>query len=163
MEKKHDINSVYSERNELAVAFAHAALAAGWRAGRDQDPKATDGWGTVVYVDLPNGTQVSWHMAPADAKLADNLPPYGKLWDNTYLGRTHGWTGALRDVQSIAPPPRYSTEEALQFLYKAGGHLFDTIVAGERKWGVYWDCGPFNGSLYSSAYEAVEAAIDAER
>ncbi|KGP00334.1 hypothetical protein JT27_18590 [Alcaligenes faecalis] len=164
MDKQHGIDRVYSERNELAVALAHTALAAGWRAGRGVDPKGTDGWGTVVYVDLPNGTQVSWHMAPADANLAKRLPPYDKEWDGTFLGRTPGWSAALGTLQSIAQPNRYSTEEVLRYLSDTGGQLASHTVEGVTRWGVYWPAdGETQNHWYPSAYAAVEAAIDAER
>lgn len=91
------LESVYSQRNELAVAFAKAALAAGWKAGRGMDPRATPDWGNVVYVDLPSGRQVSWHIAPRDVALLADLPQYDGVWDGTFLGRVSGWTKSMED------------------------------------------------------------------
>lgn len=86
------LDEVYAQRNELAVAFAKAALAAGWRAGRGLDPKGADGWGHVVYVDLPDGAQVSWHIAPSEAYLLDEMPEYSGKWDGKFTGRKAGWS-----------------------------------------------------------------------
>ena len=87
------LDKVYTQRNELAVAFAKAALAAGWPAGRGFDPvEATDGWGHVVYVDLPDGSQVSWHIAPSEVHLLGGLPEYPGRWDGKFTGHTPGWS-----------------------------------------------------------------------
>lgn len=96
---KDQLQTVYSQRNELAVAFALAAIEAGWKAGRGFDQKIADhgdmpGWGHVVYVDTPGG-QVSWHIAPSDAYLLDSLPPYDGEWDGTFKARNPGWSGYI--------------------------------------------------------------------
>ena len=95
MRIEEQLDNVYSERNELAVAFAKAALAAGWKAGKGADPNATPDWGNVVYVDLPSGYQVSWHIAPRDVALLNDLPVYEGEWDGTFLGRVPGWTKSM--------------------------------------------------------------------
>lgn len=95
---KDQLQTVYSQRNELAVAFALAAIEAGWKAGRgfDMDMPGADvnGWGHVVYVDTPGG-QVSWHIAPADVYLLDSLPQYDGDWDGTFKARNPGWSGHI--------------------------------------------------------------------
>jgi len=89
------LNNAYSQRNALAIAFAKAALAAGWKAGRGYDNNPEKGWDPewlhVVYVDLPNGQQVSWHMGPDDVKFLDQLPQYDGEWDGTAIGRDTSW------------------------------------------------------------------------
>ena len=89
-----NIDDVYTQRNALAIAFAKAALAAGWRAGRGKDepcPAWDDSWRHVVYVDLPDGRQVSWHMSPDCVPMALTLPMYPGEWDGTYVGRDKEW------------------------------------------------------------------------
>lgn len=92
MDRDAHLDAVYVQRNELAVAFVKAALAAGWNAGRGTDPQADHEWSNVVYVDLPDGRQVSWHIAPHQAHLLDGLPFYKGEWDRTFVGRSPGWT-----------------------------------------------------------------------
>lgn len=88
-----DLDNVYSQRNELAVALAKLTIATGGSAGRGLDGASEDReWAHVVYIDLPDGTQVSWHMAPDDVHLLDGLPTYPGAWDGTFIGRAAGWT-----------------------------------------------------------------------
>ena len=90
---------VYTQRNELAIAFTKAALAAGWRAGRGIDPQGDGGWQHVVYVDLPDGRQVSWHMSPDCVPLLDGLPEYPGKWDGKFTGRWPGWSKGIHGTQ----------------------------------------------------------------
>lgn len=86
MSKDH--STVYTERAALAVAFARLALLQGWRGG------VTTGQDTnwpVLYVDLPSGEQVSWHIAPADTHLLVGLPLYSGQWDGKFTGRDPKW------------------------------------------------------------------------
>lgn len=87
--------SPYAQRNALVVAFAHMALAMGWEAGRgiDKDPTKDwdDDWRHVVYVDLPNGEQVSWHIAPTEVYLLDSLPKYQGEWNGKFTARDLNW------------------------------------------------------------------------
>lgn len=88
-------DSVYTQRNALAIGFAKAAIAAGWNAGRGYDDcpeKGWDeGWRHVVYVDLPDGRQVSWHVGPDVVHLLDGLPQYNGKWDGTSHGKDPSW------------------------------------------------------------------------
>jgi hypothetical protein len=88
-----DINDVYRQRNNLAIAFCKAALAAGWPAGRgvDDTKEPDDEWRHVVYVDLPSGDQVSWHMAPCAVHLLEGLPEYKGKWEGTFTARHKNW------------------------------------------------------------------------
>ncbi len=89
------LDRAYAERNALAIAFAKAALAAGWRAGRGYDDDQSKDWAPqwrhVVYVDLPDGRQVSWHMAPAEVELLDRLPQYAGEWNGEFTARDPSW------------------------------------------------------------------------
>ena len=88
-----DHSKVYTERAALAVAFARLALSNGWTAGvkpaRAVWPFPSE-W-AVLYVDLPGGQQVSWHIAPEDEPLLDGLPPYPRGWDLKFTARDPGW------------------------------------------------------------------------
>ena len=97
-----DINKLYRQRNNLAIAFCKAALAAGWRAGRGIDSKKDndDEWRHVVYITLPNGGQVSWHIAPSEVHLLDGIPEYTTPWDGTFLARDKNWPNLIGLVRS---------------------------------------------------------------
>lgn len=86
-------SGVYGQRNRLAIAFALMALGMGWNAGRglDSDETKDANWRHVVYIDLPGGKQVSWHIAPTEVPLLDMLPEYDGQWDGTFLGTTENW------------------------------------------------------------------------
>ena len=97
-------DSIYKERNNLAIAFAKMALACGFDAGigRDEDDKKgwDKEWLNVVYVELPSGEQVSWHMRDIDAKVAKEiLPKYTKRWDGTSIGQEGRWPLRLHNIQ----------------------------------------------------------------
>lgn len=89
-------DKAYAERNELAIALAHVALHAGLKAGRGVDPTAPPTWDPpylrVVYVELPDGKQVSWHMGPDNLKSWEALDEYLGEWDGTFLGRMPEWS-----------------------------------------------------------------------
>lgn len=88
------MQKVYTQRNNCAIAFAKAAVAAGWKAGRGIDPaQPSPDWHHVVYIELPNGRQVSYHIAPEQVPMLTGLPVYGGEWDGTYVGRTPDWAG----------------------------------------------------------------------
>lgn len=77
------MNEVYDQRNLLAIALAQ--LVPGSGVGLDTETKGwDDSWRTVVYLHLPRG-QVSFHMSPQHAELAQmNLPTYDGRWDSTF-------------------------------------------------------------------------------
>lgn len=103
------LDRAYAERNALAVAFAKAALAAGWTAGRgyDADPTKdwTPEWRHVIYVDLPDGRQVSWHLAPAQVPLLEGLPEYPGRWNGTFVARDPDWALLLPVLAGGIPAP----------------------------------------------------------
>lgn len=79
------VDCAYSQRNNAAVALVRMAVLLGWPAGRGLDDKTGQ---HVVYLGLPNGEQVSYHMAPADVPLLDGLPEYAGEWDGKFTGTT---------------------------------------------------------------------------
>lgn len=86
------LNYAYHQRNLLAIGFAKMAIEAGYVAGRGIDSAVTDPeWSHVVYIEFPNGEQVSWHMAPTAVAFLEGLPEYKGEWDGTYLGRYSDW------------------------------------------------------------------------
>lgn len=97
-------NQVYTERNNAVIAMAAFALAAGCEAGWALDPNWREKgwdveWATVVYVRLPDGSQVSYHMAPAEAETARALlPKFTGTWDGTFIGREPQWPLRLRET-----------------------------------------------------------------
>lgn len=103
--EKTKLDQIYSERNACAIAAAKFAVAAGLNAGRGFDPRSDaafdGGWGHVVYIDLPGGKQVSYHIHPDQVHLLEGLPEYVKKWDGTYLGRDPEWAGFCVPTLSI--------------------------------------------------------------
>lgn len=89
------VQQLYTERNNCAIAAAKFAVMAGLKAGRglDNNPAVGDEWRHIVYIDLPNGMQVSYHIAPANVPLLDGLPPYYGKWDGSFNGRREDWAG----------------------------------------------------------------------
>lgn len=90
-ELQQRLDSTCTQRNTAVIAFADLAIKLGWKAGWGRDD--TDGydeeWRTVVYVDMPNGKQLSWHMSPDVVSWAKQvLPPFDGQWDRTFWGRT---------------------------------------------------------------------------
>lgn len=75
----------YTERTIAAVLLAKAALAAGGKAGvgKDDNEDWDDEWRVVLYVDTPAG-QFSWHIAPNDQHMLEDIPAYGGKWDGTF-------------------------------------------------------------------------------
>lgn len=112
------LNGVYTQRNALAIAFAKAALSAGWRAGRGYDDCPEVGWDPewrhVVYVDLPNGQQVSWHMGPDVVHMLDQLPQYPGKWDGTSHGKDPAWCLFTAGPEGMPPHVQRMALEAAQ-------------------------------------------------
>lgn len=92
MDLHERLDNVYTQRNMLAIAFAKMALQLGMTAGTSKDVTRRTNK-TVIYVDLPNGKQVSWHISDADeaSVLAAGLPEYTGGWDGTFHGRDPAW------------------------------------------------------------------------
>jgi len=89
MTPEEKLTSVYEERANLVILAAKLALQNGWKAGRGEDtnPMWDDEWRNVVYIESPDGVQVSWHFSPKDAHLVDLLPIFEGRWDGSFLGR----------------------------------------------------------------------------
>lgn len=71
-------DSVYKERNTLVALLARV-----YPSGIKKT--AIGGWGpewhNCVYIELPDGSQCSWHYHDRDSYLFEDLPPYEKEWD----------------------------------------------------------------------------------
>ena len=93
---KDRVNLAYRQRNNAAIALVKMALMLGWPAGRGIDNKKDNDmeWRHVVYIDLPNGEQVSYHMAPDDVIHLEGLSAYAGKWDGKYTG-TMTWHSML--------------------------------------------------------------------
>lgn len=87
------LNNIYSERNRLAIAFVRMAVELGWNAGcgMDEGKEWELEWCHVLYVDLPDGRQVSWHMSPEEIPLLKDIPKYNGKWDGSYHARSGDW------------------------------------------------------------------------
>lgn len=96
----------YSQRANLAVAFAKLAAQNGWTVGRGIDDKVENDmeWRHVLYVDLPGGEQVSYHFAPDDVYLLEGLPTYRGEWDGKWTGTTD-WHELLYPVAAASFMP----------------------------------------------------------
>lgn len=98
---KDRVNLAYRQRNNAAIAAVKMAILLGWPAGRGVDDKVENDieWRHVVYIDLPNGEQVSYHMAPEDLIHLEGLPTYRGKWDGKYTGTTT-WHSMLEVKES---------------------------------------------------------------
>lgn len=96
-------DAAYRERNSLVAAFARAVtkLRGGraWLARHDPSDKEWDeDWKTIVFVQLPSGGQLSWHIHDSEVSSFSFL--FGKrqlaLWDGhtteQKYGRLRDWT-----------------------------------------------------------------------
>lgn len=83
----------YAQRNTMAVALVKMALLLGWPAGRGIDGREDHPveWRQVVYVQLPGGEQVSYHIAPSEQHLLADLPEFTGDWDGNYTGTEADW------------------------------------------------------------------------
>lgn len=100
------LNQTYNERNTLMIALARTMLLLGHKAGYGVDlPKLemgwTEDWATVVYIDLPDGKQLSYHMNEFTAEAARTLPLYPGKWDGSFVGReVPDWLISLHDLRT---------------------------------------------------------------
>lgn len=112
------VNLAYRQRNNAAIAMVKMALQLGWPAGRGIDSKMDNDmdWRHVVYIDLPNGEQVSYHMAPEDVIHLEGLPIYRGKWDGKYTGTTT-WHSMLE----VSVPEEVITDVETYALRKLSG------------------------------------------
>ena len=87
------MNRAYAQRNTMAVALVRMALLLGWPAGRGVDGREGHPveWRQVVYVQMPGGEQVSYHIAPSEQHLLADLPEFTGDWDGNYTGTEVDW------------------------------------------------------------------------
>jgi hypothetical protein len=93
-----DKNAAYQERDQLVALLA--ALYPSWL-GRDLS--AGEGWGNVVYVDLPTG-QVSWHVHDSEMPLFRHVSPLGGTWDGHSTDEKYARVQAL--IGTLVKPVR---------------------------------------------------------
>jgi hypothetical protein len=79
-ETQHQLDSVYRERNRLAILVARLTKSLGYMPGRGADPNEGPDWQNMLYIDLPTG-QISFHFGLADAHLLEGLAQYPIKWD----------------------------------------------------------------------------------
>jgi len=91
------IERAYSERNFTAVLAVVLAIRLGLSAGKgiDDNEDWDDEWRNVVYINLPGGGQLSWHIAPGDLSLLDDIPLFEGGWDGTFVSRDAASGAAL--------------------------------------------------------------------
>ena len=95
------MNDVYGQRAALSVALAWMTIKAGGVAGRGFDQEIAnrgmeEGWGHVLYIETPEGDQISYHFNPADASMLEGLPDYQGEWDGSFSGREDWWLKQYR-------------------------------------------------------------------
>lgn len=95
--KEGRIQECYRDRNRLAVALTRMAILAGLNAGKGKDDHEDwdDEWRNVVYIDLPDGHQVSWHIAPDELALLEELPKYKGDWDGEFYKDDELWPESI--------------------------------------------------------------------
>lgn len=113
---ERSVRRAYSQRANLAVAFAKMAAAQGWPYGRGIDSKTENDmeWRHVLYVELPGGEQISYHFAPDDVHLLDGLPTYRGEWDGKFTGTTE-WHELLNGAPraDLMPLEEYAAKSGL--------------------------------------------------
>jgi len=102
----------YSQRNTLAVAAVKMALLLGWPAGQaiDSNEESEPEWRHVVYIQLPDGSQVSYHIAPDDLDLLHGIPGFSGQWDGSYLGTMAHWIDSIPDPYTSPVPAGMTVE-----------------------------------------------------
>lgn len=104
---REHLNDVYFQRNQLAIALGRMALirqqehAVYGSSPFEHEPVAGYSFDekngrAVVYVTLPMGHQVSWHMDDKTTEYLKRLGPkplplFAGNWDGTFLAREIGW------------------------------------------------------------------------
>jgi hypothetical protein len=78
-------DGAYAERNQCVALIARMALKLGWLAGTgrhpDLDTDWEDDWRTILFVNIPDAGQVSWHFHDTERHLLARLPEYPTGWD----------------------------------------------------------------------------------
>jgi len=78
-------DGAYSERNQCVALIARMALKLGWLAGTgrhpDLDTAWEDDWRTILFINIPDVGQVSWHFHDSERHLLTGLPEYPTGWD----------------------------------------------------------------------------------
>jgi len=96
-DRHNELNRVYSERNYAAILAVKLALKLGYKVGQgiDDNKNWNIEWRHVVYIDLPCGTQLSWHMSPKEVCLLDTLPQYTGKWDGKWSAKTYDFISEM--------------------------------------------------------------------
>lgn len=89
MKAAERLTRAYSERNFTAVLLVALAVRHGMKAGKDIDSNEEWDmeWRHVVGIELKDGTQLWWHIAPSDLPLIAMLPQFPGGWDGTFKRR----------------------------------------------------------------------------
>ncbi|QMP23993.1 hypothetical protein DDSR119_75 [Pseudomonas phage DDSR119] len=87
-------DTIYTQRAALAVAVARLILAQGGTAGIKPANIEAGEW-AILYIELPDGAQLSYHISQEDDGLLAGLPLYKGEWDGTFLGRGAEWLSAI--------------------------------------------------------------------
>lgn len=123
-------DTIYTQRAALAVALARMILMGGGRAGT-KPAMGDDEW-PVLYIELPDGSQLSYHFSHIDAHLLDGLPHYSGSWDGTFLGRGSDW------LQAIPMPTPFERVVSISMAEKVAqerltGHAWKRWIIERRK------------------------------
>ena len=84
------IEDVYNQRNQAAIAFAKLASSKfGFKVGIGLD--AVSPMSKVLYVVLPTGEQLSWHLTEEQYAQVEHFPVFEGVFDGTHIARNHDW------------------------------------------------------------------------
>ena len=158
-ELERRVDTAYHQRNNATVALVRMALLLGWPAGRGLDDKTGR---HVVYLDLPNGEQVSYHMAPADVPLLDGLPEYAGKWDRKFTG-TSAWAEMVPTASERCTwcgGPEFDSAEVDELMKGVSeGEMVPIMRIDCTAWPKPIYTRPFNGFDLSAAEEAQLGAV----
>lgn len=152
------LDAVYHERNQLAIALArlvliHDDLKFSDLAGYGFDPATGR---AVVYVTLPSGAQVSWHMSDRitrdwQVNGCTSLPTFSGKWDGTFVGREENWP--VNHIRAKPRPnPLYAIKVGIDIMGKAcasgiGAAIAANAAANTTK-SRSVDCDPLGATHY---------------
>lgn len=78
-------DEAYRERGQCVALIARMALRWGWPVGLAKHPEGDASWDAdwrnIVFIELPETGQVSWHLHDSEMPLFAGLPEYTKPWD----------------------------------------------------------------------------------